>query len=990
MTTSKFKSLWAGFILILIYSIIGSAIHFVIKGGNFYSWIFYNDLEEAWRLIATISVLFCTGTFSHYLILKQNESRQSLKKSEEKCRLLFENSSVGLGLFEENGKVISCNKALRDIMGINSLNSSHLKYDDIFVDENDRIFIKEEIRKHGKVRNYELKLRREDGSEYIALINIDLVKLNHETVFLVTVQDITRRKKAEDELKESEKKFKQFFESQPEYCYMVSLDGRIIDVNKSALEVLGYDKEELIGRHIKDIYAPESHSKMESNLKKWRKTGFLKNEEMVIITKNGERRNVLLSASAVTDGEGNIIHSVSVQRDITELKKIQFALSESERKYRDVVENIHEGIVIIQDGIPKFANKMACDLLGYTEDELTSTPFLNFVYPDDRANVKELLSKIERNRVVNNSDFRIVNKNRDILWLRNNGVLIEWNGGIATLVFFTDITDKKESEEKLQRELKVNTAFAELSDKLLDKSTTVEEISKLVLEQAELITNSQLGIVLVMDPENGDNIGYAISGMTELEPAHYNGVGELIETVSFSKEKDNSRWYGGLLGISLNSEEAFYTNSPPALREYEFPNNYIEIENLLSVPAFDDGKLIGQISLANKEDGYDEDDLNVIKRLANLFALAIQRRTAEKSLKVSEERYRTTFEHTGSAMALVDGNLTINLVNSEFEKLTGYGKEEIQNKMNWSQLLREEEFKILTEYYALVKTESKGPLEFEINIQGKEGNTRNVLVTIASVPESNQYITSLTDITYIKRLNKLLEVISEINELVAKDKSPEKVLGVLCEKLTTVYDAAFTALGNNLPELKPVNSKGIDLNSIKKVIGNCRPINKALKGEFCELSEDEKVCKCCTASPYKHSLTVPLKHGKVYGIILIHSNSKFKREEKELIKKLSDNIAFALNAYEVEKEKVAAMEQLATNLTHFDKSADRLRNPLAVIMTSMELMDIYGKDKVLEIISEQSRRIKRELDELRKEEINTYNLVKPTLEEKITDKGKFN
>lgn len=988
MTTSKFWSFGLGFVLVLLYFIIASTLHFAIKGGNFYSWIFYSDLEEAWQLTAIVSVLFGTGTLSHYLVLKQKEGQQILRESEEKCRLLFENSSVGIGLIGENGGVISYNKALKEVIGYKSPNLTQFNYNDLFIDERDRTFIGEEIAKRGKVRNYELWLKKEDGSEYIALANIDKLKLKERTVFLVTVQDITNSRKAEDELKESERKFKQFFESQPEYCYIVSPEGRIIDVNKSALEVLGYDKEELIGLYIKDIYAPESHPRIELNLENWKKTGYLKNVEMVILTKKGERRTVLLSASAVTDAEGNIVHLVSVQRDITELKKIQHDLLESEKKYRDVVENIHEGIIIVQEGVPIFVNQMVLNTVGYTEEEMLSTPFLNFVYPNDRDGVKEFLNKLEMEKVAENFDFRVVTKNRDVLWLRNNGVLIEWNGANACLIFFTNITGKKEAEEKLHRELKINTAFAELSDKLLDNSITVEEISKLVLEQAELITDSQLGIVSLIDSKTGDNVVYAISDITKLGPEHHYGPGNSGGMVKFSNNWD-SGGYHGLLGISLNTGEAFFTNSPQTVPEYKVPKNHIGIENLLSVPAFDDGNLIGQISVANKEDGYSEEDLHVIKRLANLLALAIQRRNTEKSLRLSEERYRTTFEHTGSALALVDEKLSISLVNSEFEKLTGYRKEEIHGKMGWSNLVDERDLEKLTGYYASVKDEKKGPLEFEIDIRDKEGNARNVLVTIASVPDSKQFINSITDITYIKRLNRLLKAISEISELVAKGKSPEKVLGDLCEKLTTVYDAAFTALGNDLIDLKPVNSHGIDLDSIKKVIGDCMPINKALKGEFFELSDEEKTCRCCTSNPPKHALTVPLKHGKVYGIILIHSNSKFKQEEKELLKKLSGNIAFALKAYEVEKEKVVAMEQLATNLTHFEKSADRLRNPLAVIMTSLELIDVYGKDKVIEIIGEQSFRIKKELDELRKEEINTYKLVKPTLEEKITDKGKF-
>ncbi|MDM8549055.1 ATP-binding protein [Desulfobacterales bacterium HSG2] len=116
----------------------------------------------------------------------------------------------------------------------------------------------------------------------------------------------------------SEEKFRRFFENEPEYCYMVSPEGTIMDINKSALDILGYSKTEIIGKPvITTIYAPSSYQKTEDLLKKWKETGEVRNEELNIITKKGKERTVLLSAVAVKDDKGKILHSVSVQRDVT-------------------------------------------------------------------------------------------------------------------------------------------------------------------------------------------------------------------------------------------------------------------------------------------------------------------------------------------------------------------------------------------------------------------------------------------------------------------------------------------------------------------------------------------------------------------------------------------------------------------------------------------------------------------------------------------------
>ena len=124
-------------------------------------------------------------------------------------------------------------------------------------------------------------------------------------------------------LVESEKRFREFFESEPEYCYMVSPEGLILNLNRAALQALGYAKSELTGQPIKAIYAPECHSKAMAAFAIWKETGEVRDEELTILAKDGSRRVVLLNSSAVRDDHETILHSVSIQCDITERKKAE-------------------------------------------------------------------------------------------------------------------------------------------------------------------------------------------------------------------------------------------------------------------------------------------------------------------------------------------------------------------------------------------------------------------------------------------------------------------------------------------------------------------------------------------------------------------------------------------------------------------------------------------------------------------------------------------
>jgi len=136
-------------------------------------------------------------------------------------------------------------------------------------------------------------------------------------------------------------------------------------------------------------------------------------------------------------------------------KRAEEALRTSEAKYRLVVENANEAIAVAQDGMLKFVNRMAIDLTGYSEQDLTSRPFLEFVHPDDRGMVGEhylrrLKGDVSQPRYV----FRLMVRDGSIKWLEIGAVMIDWEGNPATLNFFSDVTERKKAEDDIRRKAK--------------------------------------------------------------------------------------------------------------------------------------------------------------------------------------------------------------------------------------------------------------------------------------------------------------------------------------------------------------------------------------------------------------------------------------------------------------------------------------------------------------------------------------------------------
>ena len=144
------------------------------------------------------------------------------------------------------------------------------------------------------------------------------------------------------------------------------------------------------------------------------------------------------------------------------------ALVRSEEKYRHVVENANEAIVIAQDGKIRYANPQTSRLSGYAPEELDNKPFLDFVYPEDKMMVAEnYMKRLRGEQAAASYDFRIIDRLSRVRWLNINAVTLEWDGRPATLNFLTDITERRRTEEEMRRALAKERELNELKSRFV-------------------------------------------------------------------------------------------------------------------------------------------------------------------------------------------------------------------------------------------------------------------------------------------------------------------------------------------------------------------------------------------------------------------------------------------------------------------------------------------------------------------------------------------
>jgi len=140
-----------------------------------------------------------------------------------------------------------------------------------------------------------------------------------------------------------------------------------------------------------------------------------------------------------------------LEEELIETRHREVSLQDTEDRYRLLVENANDAILLIQDGVVKFVNYQAVASFGYSEQEFLTTPIFDLVHPEDRSMVTErYLQKIRGDNQPTRFTYRTIHKNGQIRWIENSSVMVKWQGRPATLNLIMDITERQRAEEELR------------------------------------------------------------------------------------------------------------------------------------------------------------------------------------------------------------------------------------------------------------------------------------------------------------------------------------------------------------------------------------------------------------------------------------------------------------------------------------------------------------------------------------------------------------
>lgn len=650
-------------------------------------------------------------------ITERKRMQEMLKQSEQKYRYLIENARDGI-IITQFGKFKYVNQAFCQMTEYSEEELLESDFINIVApDDRERLMGYHRLRMAGSQHNliYEAKGIAKSGKITHFEINTSYIEYEGHPATFIILRDHTQQKALEQTLKASERKYRKLFEAESDAIFLIEKEtGKILDANPAATRIYGYSHEEFLNLYNVDISAePEKTKEATAQDSSFVPIRYHKKKDQSVFA-------VEISAG-VTELENKQVHIITA-RDITERLRMQTELTQSEIKYRTLIEKSVDGIVISQYGKVILVNKAFADMLGYSVEECLESFGPMTIVPEDRERVLDIHYKRMRGEV---GDMRynasMFCKNGSVVTAEFNSTTMEIDGKPASLISTRDITSQLKMQAALE---KSERKFRELADML---PQTVYELDKdgngTYLNKAGRIA---MGIT-------GEDISfYALDGIIPEERPR------MIES----------------LQRNLEEKKLGYSNEYTALRRdgTTFPAIFYAAAMIENEEFVGTRGLIIDIS---------------------------ERKAMEETLRKSEEHYRRVIQSLQEGLFVLQNERFI-FVNQSIVNVLGYTVEE----MTGQHFLKVIPVELIEQVINLYDEQMKGgSLSYEFMLLHKDGKTRVPVILSTTLTEFDgkpAIVGTAKDITdrikaeeEIKAAHKRLEEINQDLEKTIRERTQE-------------------------------------------------------------------------------------------------------------------------------------------------------------------------------------------------------------------------
>jgi len=683
------------------------------------------------------------------------------KQAEEKYRTILRTTMDGFWMVDMQGRFLEVNDAYCSMIGYSRDELLTMRISDVEGVERPEETARriQRIMELGGDR-FETRHKYKDGRMIDIEVSVNYMEVGGARMF-VFLRDITERKRAEETLRESERKFRDLYDNAPLGYHEYDGEGRITNVNRTDLEMLGYTRGELIGQLIWKLNVNEEAVREQVMAKLAGTLPPGKELERTYKRKDGTIFPVLIEDRLILDEKGRIKGIRCTIQDITERKRTEEALQTEKQRSQILSENAPFGMVMIdRDGTFRYINPKFKELFGYDlKDIPDGKTWLRKAFPDPTYRHNVISAWINDLKIFPPGERRprvFTATCKDGTEKIVNLISVQLETG-ENLVTCEDITEHMHFDEALREsEERYRTLFEGSRDAVY--ITTLE---------GRFINFNQAFL---------DLFGYSKEQLMVLQAQD-----------SYVFPSDRYRFQKEI------ERNGFVRDYEVRLRK----QNGKEMDCLLtaSVRRGDDGTILGY--------------QGIIRDIT-------ERRLIEEALRDSETRYRAIFENTGTAMLIIEEDTAVSIANAETEKILGYPIDEIKGK-SWAEFIAKEDLERMMEYHHLRRIDpTVAPKGYESRLINNKGEMKDIFITVSVIPRTNKTVASLLDITDRKRAEREMKALEEQLRQSQKMEAIGRLAGGIAHDFNNILTIIQGYCQLSLYELKGDHPLRENIEGIKK------------------------------------------------------------------------------------------------------------------------------------------------------------------------------